>query len=563
MIKSLGSDLKRVISLKKMIILFTILIISYGFYITNFSIGIDALAKDRYLSGEYIAQGRVGRTIIFNALGFNKTMPFAESVTSVLLLAMAAIIFSAAYQRVATKKLSGLSIIVFQTMFVAYSLINEIFIYKEASLVIGFCYALSALVSWCIADCISKEMHFNIKNVVIILLLLTFQLSTFESFASVYLFSVFSLIWLKLSRYATDKDISGKTILKFIFIALLIMVAAVLGKYVLATLIRTAKNIPVSTSSSNQVYWFSRNFVSTLIGLVTGFIKYYFVYGFWYYPIMLYAVSCIVLFLFTVGYFNQNHKILWILVSAGILVSTVAVQIIQGGGVTKYSSCQVFCLFVAFITMVLGNLFSDYYIKSKTSGKKIAAGLGITVIIGSIWYSAIDLNNWFAVDYQRYQEEVQIMRNIDADLSDYPTDVKPVVFVGQINLSDNITKCTHVKYDEESYIRAKSVLRTIGINLDGWHGNGDFDSKVYFDKYNMANGNSCINWGVFAFREANTELHKIFEYHGYVYERPTMEEYLEANLLIPKFNAAYPKKGYIQETNDYIVVYLGGNPQLE
>lgn len=563
MIKSFGSDLKRVISLKKMIILLAILLISYGFYITNFCIGIDALAKDRYLSGEYIAQGRVGRTIIFNVLGFDKTMPFAESVTSVLLLAMAAIVFSGAYQRVATKKLSDLSVIAFQTMFVAYSLVNEIFIYKEASLVIGFCYLLSALVSWCIADCVSKELHFNIKNVVIIILLLTFQLSTFESFASVYLFSVFSLIWLKLSRYAADKNISGKTILKFVFVTMLIMVVAVLGKYVLATLIRTARNIPVSTSSSNQVYWFSRNFVSTLIGLVTGFIKYYFVYGFWYYPIMLYAVSCFVLLFITARYFNRNHKILWILVSAGMLVSTVAVQIIQGGGVTKYSSCQVFCLFVAFIVMILSNLFNDYYLKSKTSVRKLASGFGIAVIICCIWYSAIDLNNWFVVDYQRYQEEVQILRNIDADLSEYPTDEKPVIFVGQIKLSDNIIKYTHVEYDAKSYIRAKSVLRIMGIDLDDWHGNGDFDSKVYFDKYNMANGNSCINWGVFAFREANTELHKIFEYHGYVYARPTMEQYLEANLLIPKFNAAYPKNGYIQETNDYIVVYLGGSSQLE
>ena len=54
------------------VILFAIL--SYGFTITNFSVGIDDLCFDRYVTGPYIlAAGRWGTTLLYILLQINNT----------------------------------------------------------------------------------------------------------------------------------------------------------------------------------------------------------------------------------------------------------------------------------------------------------------------------------------------------------------------------------------------------------------------------------------------------------------------------------------------------------
>ena len=114
-----------------------IAILSYGFTITNFSVGVDDLQHSRYVTGTYLlSQGRWGNVLlarIFNNISF---LPFWSDFIATTLFIFLAIILCSFIKKELGEKVDK---IIYYTLFsgalLSYPLIHHIFIYNFANVI--------------------------------------------------------------------------------------------------------------------------------------------------------------------------------------------------------------------------------------------------------------------------------------------------------------------------------------------------------------------------------------------------------------------------------------------
>ena len=215
----------------------------------------------------------------------------------------------------------------------------------------------------------------------------------------------------------------------------------------------------------------------------------------------------------------------------GFYFSMFALCVIRGDAL-EYRACQIFTIFVAFIFFVIAIWLSKF--------KKQVKIVGGLLIIIAILYSTYDMNRWFALDYKKTEYEIEVIDQIAADLNSgkYNVQEKPVAFVGDFELPEGI-----------------------------------------YGKYSYSQNNiSIIDWSVKAFAMHcgyNVPIRQLFEYRGYEFLWPDNEmvkrvieryypldwdyysyTYIENYTENYGGKSQYPKEGYIEETEDCIIVRL-------
>lgn len=172
-----------------------------------------------------------------------------------------------------------------------------------------------------------------------------------------------------------------------------------------------------------------------------------------------------------------------------------------------YRAAQTFCLFVAFIALMLIQELSFINILKK-------ALIVLTVYI--VVLQSADLNRWFYNDYNRFQKESFVVDTIATRLVAECDISKPVVFVNN-------------PYD------------------------GYLNNNV--GRQNSANGNSMIYWGINAFLKGT--MYEIFESYGYDFlKRPTHEQVEYAKELSVNMEC-WPNQECVKETDNFIIVNMG------
>ena len=164
---------------------------------------------------------------------------------------------------------------------------------------------------------------------------------------------------------------------------------------------------------------------------------------------------------------------------------------------TPYRACTVFSVFVAFVFMLVLQFVEEGKIRTK-----IKKAFVVVLCIMLIW-QINDINKWFYVDYMRYEEEVNVVNQVGAEIrSNYDVN-KPVVFLGDYKLSDNINQYTSAE--------KTSLAGTLYMNLTGIVPEGK-----YAYKFVQSNGDSFLDWAVgWNFENNVSEAHKFFKDLGY------------------------------------------------
>ena len=122
-----------------MFIIILTAVLSYGFAITNYSVGIDDLALDRYVSGTWIlSAGRWGTWLVYNILGITKFTPFWLEFVSAILIIITAITICAILKKKLKEKYNITLYIILAATYISYPLINQSFIYQPTNLSIMF-----------------------------------------------------------------------------------------------------------------------------------------------------------------------------------------------------------------------------------------------------------------------------------------------------------------------------------------------------------------------------------------------------------------------------------------
>ena len=113
------------------VIIILVTILSFGFTITNSSVGMDETAFDRYYQDkEMLESGRWGSYLIYSVLGIIEFTPFWVDFLVTTIIVIIALMWCTFLKKNLEGKLTLGAYIVFATVFISFPMINECYIFK-------------------------------------------------------------------------------------------------------------------------------------------------------------------------------------------------------------------------------------------------------------------------------------------------------------------------------------------------------------------------------------------------------------------------------------------------
>ena len=546
---------------------------AYGYKVTNATIGIDDTPSLYYFQEGLIAI--VGRWVLFllnKVISLAEFVPFVTDFAAVVILVLAAVVWSALFYSVLGDKVPAAGYAFFAAVFVSCPLISEVFTYfLHNGIAIGY---LSCGISLCCVrewQSSTRKMQRNagirekfrclaITKIAAAAVFLWIAMGCYESFMILWLAGL--MLLLLTERIGLGRQQKG------IFATLVAGAVTALSAIVLRSLMIVAvtkvfhleylQGEAVQRSVTEMLGWMLQpGAFSELAMILKRTFVLYGVFAYAYLPIRIFVLSAVVITIVTLVRVIRGRD-LWALILLPISYLAAFSLLFVEGKATLYRSAQflpVFCGYGALLFCYgIWQLTASGAGKAKkTAGRKVAGavrGLAVLVLFVITWNQCMDMTRWFYIDRKKYDEAVKTVDQIAMDLEQNFDASKPVVFTGNYEIPYSIIQDAYVSYDSATYFKMKRLTDRIDPDL--------------LDKYNRgAKGVwvaqtpalSVIDWGRYAF-DSDAELVKFFEMHGH--ELVALEDISryaaaeEESLNLP----GYPQEGYIVDKGEYITVHF-------
>ncbi|MGN0568931.1 MAG: glucosyltransferase domain-containing protein [Candidatus Fimenecus sp.] len=491
----------------KLIVISSLLIavMSFGFAVTNFSIGVDDTASYHYLHtfgwGNMLQQGRLLHILFDRVTGYLEFIPFLNEFIGACLFWLSAIFFCALFQYVTNGKLNNFVLAVFCGIYISFPITAEKFIYSLDVIVTMLSYVCVAysLAKAYEAIYLKKKISFLISVIFLII-----GIGAYESFIFLYISGVFAIFLLK-CIFSESKVKLTDTILKgFGFLAILLIAFSV---YYAAVYISQLAMHQYGIFARDSVWsyehlTFIEKIVRVLVKLKTAFLSASNV------AIVEFDIFAVICAVISLVFSIKKKSLVPLLCFGGLIAANLGIHIIIGYFMLR--SAQTMCFFVAFTAMLLTLFLSK--IKIKASQPIIT---GIVCLL--VFIQLAELNLAFYDDYARYKKEEFVVHSIATRLVAECDVTKPVVFVN----------------------RGSGYLNTVA------------DDR-------QAIGMSLMHWSVGAFGDVQSSVMlECFKLHGYDFlVKPDKETAAEALSHAAEMEG-WPKQGCIKEFDEYILVSIG------
>ena len=562
--KSFFGDLKNIISDRRCSIpVILTALLSFGWQLTRFNVGIDDTVRFRYFGGGSFSQGRFAGVIVKYMFGLVKAFPFFEPFLAVLFLTAAAFLMILLFKRAAKGAVPDGILTFFACAFVSYPLINEIFVYKGSDINICVGYFLTAVALLITSGIFRKRENSDekpsAKSIVLRLvsatLVMIFTVSLYEALAAVYLVTASLLIFAEITvseKKTMKKDLTETPEEKTpephygrnFFILLIPAAAGTVIEYIAGLIVNSLVDFEYSIPAGAGIYLPESLNGEYFVNMIYTIGRRLFLAGIWYFPVgmFVFCLAASLAVFIAVGIVKKRGTAA--LCAIGTYAGLFGIPILAGGTV-KYRNCIEFAPFVAFM---LAFLICIATLRFKGNGRRIIANVlaGIIIIL-----QAVSLNISFYDNDLRWQEEKAVLVDCgEALTSDENLNLKekPVIFIGDYRLSDNILSRKYVRADDPVYKLIKGAALGAGFKLE----TTDLDDE-YVLAVCQSDFGSVISWGIHDAYSCNEELLLVFKELGYEFTQGSRERYdeLTANLeAFPVFN----ETGVFTELEDCIVV---------
>lgn len=546
---------------------------AYGYKVTNATIGIDDTPSLYYFQEGLIAI--VGRWVLFllnKVVTLAEFVPFVTDFAAVVLLVLAAVVWSALFYSVLGEKIPTAGYAFFGAVFISSPLISEVFTYfLHNGIAIGYlCCGISLC---CVREwqCGRRKIQkgsgirekikcLKITEIIAAAVFLWIAMGCYESFMILWLAGL--LLLLLTERIALGRQqkeifatlVAGAVTALLAIVLRSLMIVAVTKAFHLEYLQGEA----VQRSVTEMLGWMLQpGAFSELAMILKRTFVLYGVFAYAYLPIRIFVLSACVITVVTLVRVIRGRD-LWALVLLPAAYLAAFSLLFVEGKATLYRSAQflpVFCGYGALLLVYgIWQLTGAFAKKAKNmAGRKFSAGVrGLTLLVLAVilWNQCMDMTRWFYIDKKKYDEAVKTVDQIALDLERGFDTSKPVVFTGNYEIPYSIVQDAYVSYSSPVYYKMKRLADRIDPDL--------------LDKYNRGSKGvwvaqtpslSVIDWGRYAF-DSDAELVKFFEMHGHrLVALEDISLYAEAekeSLDLPE----YPQDGYIVDKGDYIIVHF-------
>lgn len=548
-------------------------ICAYGYKVMSTTIGIDDTPSQYYFEEGLIAI--VGRWVLFllnKFLAFSDFLPFLTDFAAVVILALAAIVWSALFYSILGEKLPTVGYAFFAAVFLSSPLISEVFTYfLHNGIAIGYlCCGISlcCMREW--QSVIRKPgKGAGIRERLACLAITKIALAAVFLWIAMGCYESFMILWLAalLLLLLTERIVWGRQ-QKDIFATLIAgAVTALLAVILRSVMILTVtkgfhleylQGEAVQRSMTEMLGWMLQpGALSELAMILKRTFVLYGVFAYAYLPIRVFVLAAGVIGVVTLWRVISGRD-LWALVLWPTAYLAAFSLLFVEGKATLYRSAQflpVFCgygalLFVYAVWQLTGSRGNEQERKWCKKLRVGARGLNILILMVLVWNQCLDMTRWFYIDEKKYEAAVKTVDQIALDLERSFDTSKPVIFTGNYEIPYSIIQDAYVSYSSPVYYKMKRLADMIDPNL--------------LDKYNRGNKGvwvaqtpslSVIDWGRYAF-DSDAELVKFFAMQGYTLkaqEDVSLYEGAEKESLeLPH----YPQEGYIVDKGDCIIVHF-------
>lgn len=516
-------------------ILSIVAVITYGYFLTHSTIGMDDTAIERYFIDGWAPH--VGRWTLFllNAvLDFAHFTPWFMDVIGVMLLCLSAYLFCVLWYRISDRKAGTLSMVAFATVYITYPLLGEVYIYYlHNGISLSFCFmALAGLAWW---EYLSKGKR---KQIIWVTVFLSVAIGCYESFALVYMVLICGIYVLAIIKNTVAKK---KVLpwLKDAALAVSPLLLAMIIRKIMYTLINAGLGMSTDARDMSKLeLWIVNNPLVILKDLLHQFVVRYVINGEFIFGIMVYAVTTAVFVVAMLIYAISKKK--WNLLFWSVLIvatpwSLLLVELV----LTPYRATQALMLFVALVWFICYELAMS--IRGQKKQQMMHYILAVVMFV-VVFRQGFELHHYFYFDSMKDAYNSEYCERLAYELnSNYDTENKPVIFIGQREMPKALRDCVYQDVNNLSLVH-----------------------YGYVDEYGYRvwdiGCSDMIAWSTWAdLGDDEYEIYRYMEMLGYDFIQPSAEMRMELvnDATENREYPIWPRAGSIVETDEYICVYMG------
>lgn len=535
-------------------ILLLIGVCTYGFVITHYSIGVDDTAISLYFDeGLAPYMGRWTLYIINKVIPLTKMSPFFIELISMIIM-----LFSATAWCVLVKEICKRNVefpiwmyAIFAGVFISCPLISEVYVYYLHN---GLClaYGLTALSLLAFLEALHSDTgrRKRICAVVVSAILLTVAIGCYESMLLVYIMAaIMVFVFQRMTNTKSGCAHKKAGIILWTIIGSIILITSLIirsGIINLLNYMNDFENVFAELDSAQRISIFSGMTRDEIVMNIKYYFIKYFINAISYFPIRMLLCSYVVLGCIAV-IFSVMKRDCWILICTILLPLLPASMCFVEESAIAYRAAQYVPVVITFV--VFGVAVLIWNIKWRAC---LFRGSYVVLLSILVWTQSVEMNQWFVVDYMKYQNEKSVMLQIAKDLQESCDTTKPIVFCGAVDHPIAVTKSSELSFDDPRFPYLRLLFDTFlpGIIEQQYCPEG------YGYHFRETILNSMINWGIFAFDGTSEQLIKYWELHGHVFYLETnLDKMCEARELCSELEMPeFPVDGYILECEDYIIV---------
>lgn len=491
-----------------MFFIILVAVLSYGFAITNFSVGIDDLCFDRYVTGSYIlSAGRWGTTALYAIAQIFKFTPFWLEMVVTLITVGMGIVFAAFLKKECSNRLKNIHYIIATSILISYPILHQSFIYQSTNLSVIISNLVLMITPIIIYESFSKNK--NLKLYFLIAIILPFFISMYESCCQTYICMMFIIAFIRIFNNKKDKNDDTKFVIKYILLSIIILTGALIINsgicYIIKNILNnkglleidySSKGIPWLNFKNNNVLEMLKNNVGVKIAEDFRNLSY----------IRNFIILALICLLFTIIEAVKKKKFILIPLMICVILSNFIINILQVRILYRIDTS--WSIAIAFFAV-----FILININEKTINNIMSALFCIIIL-----FQTKQMNQAFYNDYVRYKKEANYAYSLANGI---------------------IAKCEDTN----------KPLVYLYKKHDGTHQN----------QINADNGWSLINWSSWAFGEPGSEMTKFINSLGYNFNIATNEQRGKVINDLNNSSLKLRNDENIYETDKYIVIVMDIN----
>ena len=486
----------------ELIILFIVGFLAYSIKIFSYSVSIDteALMTDPTgLLNSWISIGRWGLVLVKKMFHFLPINIFLTNISSFIIFFISIAVWFFNFDKIYNKKNNRLAKLAFGLIVITAPILAEQYYFSLQSVEVSLAFLLLALA----VNFQEKWIKDNkIWAIFPTILFVTYAFGCYQAFIPLYIsMCVFDYI------YKYDGKIDFKLIFKYLFIFIVSMIL----NFIIDKIFLSVYHLNRSGYLDSQISWGTerklviitrifKSIIGTFIGIGT-------------HETIAYGIIFILMAIVINKKSLKDNKFFYLVCLFFFSVFPFATNIIKGSNEVVRARFS-----VVFVTG-----FAFYYVLTNTDMKEIIRIAKITAVYAIVVQTIVTFS-LFYIGYKSYKEDVLVANKINKDLENYDTS-KQIIFIGAYK---NLTYYSFVS----SLINGETI------------GNSFFEQDAVTDY-------GCTYRALGLMKTLGIDGYNPIPRNGADKIRKEIQQEIENKEIEIK---PYPKKGYIVELDDYIIV---------